>query len=132
VLSLPVLNPGDSRSQSFYLKENSDFFGLITMSWENASGEMVKKEFHFTKQNLPSMLDSTTYNYVQIYLDQDDLEIVSSDAPDIGGKTRRMEQILTMSREHYLSEHPKTFPSSLIRVQPQKDNSLPGWLANSY
>jgi hypothetical protein len=132
VLSLSELTPGDSRSQSFYIKKNSDFFGLITMSWDSASGERLNKSFHFTEKNLPSMADSTTYSYVQIYLDQDDLEIVSSDAPDLGGKTRRMDRVLTAVREQYLHGHAPVGSSSLIRVQPQKDNSLPGWLANSY
>jgi hypothetical protein len=119
VLSLSALNPGNSRSQSFYIKKNSDFFGLVSMSWDNASGERVKKEFRFRETNLPSMADSTTYNYVQFYIDQNDLEIVTSDAPDIGGKMQKMEKILSASRDQYLLRNPPVGVSSLIRVQSQ-------------
>lgn len=132
LLSLPALNPGDSRSQSFYIRSNDDFFGLIKVSWVNSEGNNINREFFFRAPNMPSIDDHTTYNYVQIYLDQYDFEIVSSDAPDLTGKTRRMEQLLTSYREQYAGGHPAKVESALIRVQPKKDTSLPGWLSNSY
>lgn len=119
VLSLSLLEPGKSRSQSFYLKKNSDFFGLVLMSWSNASGERVRKEFQFKEINLPSMADSTTYNYVQFYIDQNGFEIVTSDAPDIGGKTQKMDKILSAANDQYLLRNPPIGKSSLIRVQSQ-------------
>lgn len=132
VLTLPSLNPGDSRSQSFYINKVSHFFGLVKVSWVSEKGDEVKKEFFFHEKNLPSLADPTTYNYVQLYFDQSDLEIVSSDAPDLGGKTRRMDQLLSEYRNQYSQGHPKSVQTSLIRVQPIKDRTVPAWLSNSY
>ena len=130
-LSLPLLNPGESRSESFYISGESEFFGLINVSWSNDRGEAVNREFFFNKNNLPSFADVTTYNYVQFYLDQDEFEITTSDAPDLAGKTRKMDRILTEYRQNYLQGH-RVVQSALIRVQPQRDNSVPTWISTSY
>lgn len=132
VLSLPLLNPGDSRSQSFYLKKSSAFFGLVKVSWISNAGENVSREFYFRENNLPSIDDHSTYNYVQIYFDQSDIEVVSSDAPDLSGKTRRMDALLLSYKNNYLHGHPVVVPTSLIRVEPIKDRSLPGWLNSAF
>lgn len=57
---------------------------------------------------------------------------MSSDAPDLGGKTRRMDQLLSEYRNQYSQGHPKSVQTSLIRVQPIKDRTVPAWLSNSY
>ena len=135
ILGLPRLNPGESRSQSFYMNSNSDFFGNIAISWRNNNGEKISREINFQPNNLPSISDSTTYNFIQIYLDQDELEIATSDAPDLGGKTRKMDRLLMKYQEAYKqSGKGATSQSSLISVQnpPQRDNSVPSWLTNSY
>lgn len=133
-LTLPVLNPGDSRSQSFYMSSTDDFFGPIYISWRNDRGEKIVREFSFRANNLPSIDDDTTYNYVQFYLDQEELELVSSDAPDLAGKTRKMERLLAQIKRAYAdgTNHDPAAPiqTSLIRVQhinPQKDRSVPYW-----
>ncbi len=133
-LTLPVLAPGDSRSQSFYMHNLSDFFGPVYISWRNDKGEKLVREFVFKANNLPSIGDATTYNYVQFYLDQEELELVSSDAPDLAGKTRKMERLLAQIKRAYAdgSGHETISPiqTSLIRVQhidPQKDKSVPYW-----
>jgi hypothetical protein len=133
VLTLPALMPGDSRSQSFYISGSSEFFGEVVVSWVNSQGESVKKEFLFREKNLPSIDDHTTYNYVQLYFDQFDLEVVSSDVADLGGKNRRMESLMKQYKEQYSSGHPSAPATSLIRVQPvSKDSSVPSWISNSY
>ena len=135
VLGLPRLNPGESRSQSFYINSNSDFFGNIAISWRNNNGERISREINFQPNNLPSISDSTTYNFIQIYLDQDELEITTSDSPDLSGKTRKMDRLLAKYQEAYKqSGHGRVSQSSLISVQnpPQKDNSVPSWLTGSY
>lgn len=134
-LSLSSLNPGDSRSQSFYINRINDFFGRVNVSWRNVRGENLIREFVFRENNLPSVSDSTTYNYVQFYLDQEELEIVTSDAPDLVGKTRKMERMLTKYRDDY--KRGNTTPeTSLIRVEdtPKNltDRNIPAWLQNSY
>ncbi|OFW79778.1 MAG: hypothetical protein A2887_01545 [Alphaproteobacteria bacterium RIFCSPLOWO2_01_FULL_40_26] len=132
VLTLPALNPGDSRSQSFYLSSAARFFGLVKLSWTNDDGEIVRREFFFKENNLPSFDDPTTYNYVQLYFDQHGMEIISSDAPDLTGKTQKMDQLLAIYHEKYLKGHKPSDDNALISVKPVKDNSLPNWLATSY
>lgn len=127
VLTLAGLDPGDSRSQSFYIRRDSDFFGTINVSWTNAKGEAQKKAFNLRKEHLPSISDHTTYSFVQLYIDQEDLEIVTSDIPDLGGKNRRMEAMLAKYHNDYALSHGKG-QSALIAIQPKKDNSLPYWL----
>jgi hypothetical protein len=134
-LQLPVLNPGESRSQAFYIKKNADFFGTIKISWVNHSKERISKEINFYAKNLPSIDDKTTYNYVQFYLDQDDMEILTSDAPDLSSKTPKMERLLTKYHNLYLQLQRGNYTQTqgvLIDVKPIKDRSLPSWLANSY
>lgn len=93
LLTLARLNPGDSRSQTFQIKKQSEFFGPISVSYENQKGEVVSKKFSFKKENMPSISEDT-YNYVQFYFTHDDIEVVASDAPDITGKARTMDKIL--------------------------------------
>lgn len=130
-LTLPVLNPGDSRSQSFYTKKAADFFGTVNISWNNSKGEKVVKKFNFREKHLPSMDDNTTYNYIQLYFDQNDIDVVSSDSADLTGKTRRMDQRLAQYRDAY-AQGSSTAQTSLITVQPKKDSSLPVWLSTSF
>jgi hypothetical protein len=129
---LPALNPGDTRSQAFYIKKAADFFGQINISWNAANGEKLTREFFFRANNLPSIADETTYNYVQFYLDQNEVEIMTSDAPDLAGKSRKMDRVLAAYRQAYAQGH-KEVQNSLVTVEPQKkDNSVPYWLLNSY
>lgn len=102
ILSLAALNPGDTRSQSFVINNNSKFFGPIYVTWYNDKGERVSKNFNFRRENLPSIEDKTTYNYVQLYFDQADIEVTSSDAADLTGKIRRMEQVMSKYRDDFL------------------------------
>lgn len=132
VLSLDALNPGDSRSQSFYMHNSSNFFGLVKVTWLNISGDMITREFYFRENNLPSIKDHSTYNYVQIYFDQHDLEVVGSDAPDLSGKTVRMDRLLAQYANEFRGGGPAQVPTSLISVEPVKDRSTPAWLNNSF
>jgi hypothetical protein len=130
-LSLPTLNPGDSRTQSFYVKDYAEFFGLIKFSWVNAQGESVQKEFFLREKHLPSIVDPTTYNYVQFYFDQYDVEVTTSDAPDLSGKTRKMDAMLKQYHNAYLRKDP-TPQNSLITVRPQRDDSVPITISTEY
>jgi hypothetical protein len=132
ILTLHELNPGDSRSQSFHFGSSSNFFGLVRIAWTNNEGEGVSREFYFNKNNLPSIDDSSTYNYVQIYLEQNDFEVISSDAADLSSKTKRMDALLLSYKNKFLHDRPFNVPTSLIRVEPIKDSTVPGWLNRSY
>ncbi|NBV06728.1 MAG: hypothetical protein EBS06_05790 [Proteobacteria bacterium] len=102
LLSLAALNPGDSRSQSFFISSDAKFFGPVYVTWYNAKGDRMSKNFNFRKENLPSIADKTTYNYVQFYFDQEDIEISSSDVVDLTGKVRRMEQVMNKYHDDFL------------------------------
>jgi hypothetical protein len=133
ILTLPELTPGLSRSQSFYIKGGSDFFGIVRIEWYNSQSEKMVKEFNFTKDHMLDFDDPTAYNYVQLYFDQEDVEVVTSDIVDLSGKTRKMERLLTAYSTAYAQRHSKA-QTSLISVQhpQQRDSSLPSWLSNSY
>ena len=131
-LTLPGLSPGDSRSQSFYMRSAANFFGLVKVTWDNDAGDRVTREFYFREKNMPSIKDHSTYNYVQIYFEQNDLEVVSSDAPDLSGKTVKMDRILAAYKHQYSQGIVDPNSTSLIRVEPIKDKSVPAWLNNSY
>lgn len=132
VLTLNRLDPGDSRSQSFYIGSDSEFFGLVKISWTNGDGEGVSREFFFRKNNMPSINDDSTYNYVQIYLEQNNFEAMSSDAADLESKTARRDAMLSSYKNKYLHDQPVQVPSSLIRVAPIKDHSLPSWMNRAF
>lgn len=106
-LSLGALNPGDTRSQSFFISGYSKFFGPVYITWSNARGERMSKNFNFKKENLPSIEDKTTYNYVQLYFDQNDIEVSSSDVVDLSGKVRRMEQVMNKYHDDYIAKRPR-------------------------
>ncbi|MBM3580009.1 MAG: hypothetical protein FJX34_04480 [Alphaproteobacteria bacterium] len=106
---------------------------MVKISWTNADGNNVSREFFFRKANLPSIDDHTTYNYVQLYFDQHYVEITTSDAPDLSGKTAKMDQMLNFYREQYAKGGDKAKDDTqLISVQPKRDTSVPGWLLSSY
>jgi hypothetical protein len=131
ILTLPGLDPGDSRSQSFYILGTQSFFGTIHVSWRDSKGDAVTKSFNLRPEHLPSITDRTMYSYVQLYIDQEDLEVVTSDIVDLSGKTRRMEKLLSKYHNDYALTH-NMGQNALISVQPKKDGSLPGWLNTNY
>ncbi len=103
ILGLGALNPGDTRSHSFFISGgDSQFFGPVSINWINAKGDRVSKSFNFKKENMPSIKDKTTYNYVQLYFDQEDMEIITSDAADLSGKVRRMDQMMNKYHDDFL------------------------------
>ena len=130
-LTLPKLNPGDRRTQSFYINSYSDFFGTIVVTWFNSRGEKLSEEFNFRERHLPSIEDETTYNYVQLYFYQDGVSVLSSDAPNLPGETKRMDNLLKRYHASFATKN-QTTDQALIRVEPQKDNSVPVWLTTSY
>ncbi len=131
VMTLPTLNPGETRSQSFYIGNDPEFFGLVKVSWTSDNGESISREFFFRKTNLPSIEDHTTYNYVQLYFDQQYIEITTSDAPDLSGKTSKMDSLLLLYRDLYAKGH-KEENMQLINAAPRRDNSAPSSVLTYY
>ena len=135
LLSLPNLSPGDTRSQTFKIETMFDFFGDIRVSWYNADGKRISREFKFSQNNLPSIADPTTYSYVQFYLEQEEFEIMSSDAPDLPGKIRKMDRLLKKySSRDTQPKQPKDLTTSLITIEPQsyQRRSVPTWLGSAH
>lgn len=116
-LTLPYLGPGDTRSNSFYISSNDDFFGIVKISWRNDEGQKIVREFDFKENNLPGIKNKRGYDYVQIYLDQEDFDIITSDAPNLSYKTTRMDKILAEKKKQFNSTTKTRTPSSLIRIQ---------------
>jgi hypothetical protein len=129
-LSLHQLLPGESRSMSFFIEKPSEFFGKVNVTWSNNDGEYMNREFYFREKHMPGINDKDEFNYVQIYLDQQDMELLSSDAADLTGRTQRMDALLAQYHHEYYNKNPNA-DMSLIKVDPKKDNSLPGWLATA-
>lgn len=132
VLALPSLAPGVSRSQSFNIGGEQNFFGSVNISWNNFEGEAMEKNFVLRKEHLPNFSDSTTYNYVQIYFDQHDAEIITSDIVDLSGKTRKMDRLMKVYSTNYSEHNPKNLDNALITVRPEKDSSVPNSVLYSY
>lgn len=128
VLNLSVLNPGETRSQSFYIREEPEFFGLVRISWSNDDNKTIAREFFFRKVSLPSIEDRKTYNYVQLYIDQNYVDISTSDSPDIAGRTDQMDKMLSLYHNQYIKEHNTNDPAQLITVQPRRNLTFMGFL----
>ena len=131
VLSLSTLNPGENRSQSFYMNNDAEFFGLVKISWTNDEDSRISHEFFFRKTNLPSIKDPPTFNYVQLYFDQHSVEVTTSDSPDLSGKTAKMDKLLIFYRDQYAKEH-KAANTQLIDAQTRRDSSNPAMIFGSY
>lgn len=115
-LTLGGMNPGDSRGQSFYIKDKSEFFGDIILSWHNSADERMTKKITLTKADLPSIGDHTIYSYVQFYFTDDNVTMMTSDSVNAGGRSRMMDQVMLRNRKNYMAHHP-TGQTSLIRVE---------------
>lgn len=119
VMTLPFLAPGYSRSQSFYINNNDEFFGAVSISWKNNNKQTIFREFDFKDNNLPSIKNERSYDFVQFYLDQDEFEIISSDAPDLSWKTQRMDRMLEKYRKSNVNKS-RPANSGLIRIEHLK------------
>ena len=132
VLSLPNLNPGDSRSQSFMIKKDADFFGENYISWYNSHGDKLVKNFTLREHHLPSIHDKDVYSYIQLYFSQGTIEVVSSDAPDIAGKTTYMDRMMEKHRYDFKTGQTPVVDNSLIMIrEPKRDKTVPAWLGSA-
>ena len=112
-INLTTLDPGKSRSQSFYISSHDKFFGDIKCFWINEIGEKKLADFSLEKRHLPSIAEEYEYPYLQIYLDQDYYEVITSDSIDLINKTQMMEQKIN-----------KSFKDSILRKAYPMNNSL--------
>ncbi len=131
-LSLPYLAPGISRSQAFNIASNADFFGKILVSWKNGEKRILEREFYLMKKNLPSIDNTSSFNYLQFFLEQEDFEVISSDAPDLAAKAKRMEDVLNQIAENHKNNIDQPVSYSLIRITPKRIDQIPPWMLNKY
>jgi len=68
------LSPGGPPSFSFNVKYQSDIFGPVKLTWKNAKGEIIIKEFEFKKHQLPNTRHHNL-DHIYLFFTQDDLEI---------------------------------------------------------
>lgn len=132
VLTLQTLNPGISRSQAFFIKNDDDFFGTISISWTNVDKERIVRDFNLRRKNLPSLGEKGSFNYIQIYFDQYSYEVVSSDAPDLNSKMTRMDNQLREFAENYKMNTGNPNSGSLIRIEKKNIDKVSEWMINKY
>ncbi len=80
--------PGQSASFNFDFSHSSEFFGPVHLQWQNAKGELIKKDFIFTKDQLPNTKHHD-FDNVYIFLRQDGMELFTQ-----GQKEQRSQEII--------------------------------------
>ena len=64
-------DPGVGGSSSFQVRQKSDFYGPVHISWKNAKGKVIAKDFVFKEEYLSGWnFDNARIN---LYITQDDL-----------------------------------------------------------
>lgn len=76
------VSPGGGGTENFWLRKKSDFFGPITVTWQNAKGKIISKQFILTKKEFPDAYNRRKRSIIDLYLTQDDLYYVTSDHPN--------------------------------------------------
>jgi hypothetical protein len=124
-LTLSRLIPGESRSQSFYLEETNDFFGPIKISWQNGRGERLSHEFELMRKHLPGINEADSYNYIQIYFDQEGIEVASSDEVDLSNKNQRRDADLLRYNKNYVARHAITNMALIVEDPKERVSQSP-------
>ena len=115
-LNLSQLNPGSTQGSSFIINGSEDFFGTIKVSWKNLYNENIIRNFSIKKNDLPSFFNPKDFGYVQIYIKDYDIQIITYDTKDSGNKTAQMDIILKDLRVYYNVEKKSPIRGSLLSV----------------
>ena len=115
-LNLPQLNPGLTQGKSFIINDSEDFFGTIKVSWNNLYNENIIRNFDIKKSDLPSFFDPKDFSYVQIYIKDYDIQIITYDTLDSGNKTAQMDIILRDLNVYYNVEKKSPIKGSLMSI----------------
>jgi hypothetical protein len=83
------LSPGGTPSLSFNVKYPSHFFGPVHLQFRNAKGELITKDFAFTKDRLPNTRYHN-FDNVYIFFTQNGMEILT----DKEGRSKKHPQHL--------------------------------------
>ncbi len=115
-LNLSQLNPGSTQGSSFIINGSEDFFGIIKVSWKNLYNENIIRNFSIKKNDLPSFFNPKDFGYVQIYIKDYDIQIITYDTKDSGNKTAQMDIILKDLNVYYNVEKKSPIRGSLLSV----------------
>jgi hypothetical protein len=115
-LNLTQLNPGSTQGSSFIINGSQDFFGTIKVSWKNLYDENIIRNFSIKENDLPSFFNPRDFGYVQIYIKDYDIQIITYDTKDSGNKTAQMDIILKDLNIYYNVEKKSPVRGSLLSV----------------
>jgi hypothetical protein len=115
-LNLTQLNPGSTQGSSFIINGSEDFFGTIKVSWKNLYDENIIRNFSIKKNDLPSFFNPRDFGYVQIYIKDYDIQIITYDTKDSGNKTAQMDIILKDLNIYYNVEKKSPVRGSLLSI----------------
>ena len=115
-LNLPQLNPGLTQGGSFIIKDSKDFFGTVKVEWNNLYNENIIRNFNLKENDLPSFFNPKDFGYVQIYIKDYDIQIITYDTPDSGNKTAQMDIILKDLNVYYNVEKKSPVRGSLLSI----------------
>jgi len=116
-ISLSHINPGETRSQAFYISSEKEFFGQIKCFWSNNLNEKKISDFILEKKHLPSFDDKFEYPYIHIFLDQDSYEIITNDIIDYTNKSRMMDERMSKNHKQAILDKFYNPDQSLIGVE---------------
>ncbi len=115
-LNLPQLNPGLTQGGSFIINDSKDFFGIVKVEWNNLYNENIIRNFNLKENDLPSFFNPKDFGYVQIYIKDYDIQIITYDTPDSGNKTAQMDVILRDLNAFYNVEKKSPIRGSLFSI----------------
>jgi hypothetical protein len=115
-LNLPQLNPGLTQGGSFIINDSKDFFGIVKVEWNNLYSENIIRNFNLKENDLPSFFNPKDFGYVQIYIKDYDIQIITYDTPDSGNKTAQMDIILKDLNVYYNVEKKSPVRGSLLSI----------------
>lgn len=90
-------------------------------------GDQISREFYFREKHMPGINEEGGFNYVQFYLDQQGLDIMSSDEADLAGKIKRMDALMVRYRNEYAKTHQLPI-NQLVTVDRPKENDSSFWV----
>jgi hypothetical protein len=115
-LNLPQLNPGLTQGGSFIINDPEDFFGPVKVGWNTLYNENIIRNFNLKENDLPSFFNPKDFGYVQIYIKDYDIQIITYDTKDSGNKTAQMDIILKDLNVYYNVEKKSPIRGSLLSV----------------
>lgn len=100
--SITEILPGRRVIKSFPIYHGANFYGQVSISWENYNGEKFRKEFIFKEENL-SKITTKTHQEVVIYFMQNGAKYYTSQDDDFQRSKRKRRDLMHEYWEDYKS-----------------------------